>query len=119
MYSADRNVPVELDHVNSRSTLRLLIRLMIVCAILYVADYGSLRLRIPNRQMLDNVTIHTYYSVKLKNGKTEYDYAGDHVESCTNSAFPQLGYKPCWYSRRHTEQQINIDSGNPNNPRIF
>jgi len=27
--------------------------------------------------------------------------------------------KPCWYASRHTEEQININSGNPNNPRIF
>jgi hypothetical protein len=65
------------------------------------------------------VTVHTYYSVKLKSGKTEYDYAGDHDVNCANSLFPQLGLKPCWYAIRHTDEQITIDSGNPNNPHLF
>ena len=63
--------------------------------------------------------MHTYYAVKLKNGKTEYDYYGDHNVDCANSMFPQLGAKPCWYVSRHTDEQITIDSGNPNNPKLF
>ena len=88
-------------------------------ALLYFLDFISLRLRIPRRDTYGTVTVHTYYSVKLKNGKTEYDYAGDHDINCANSLFPQLGARPCWYARRHTDEQINIDSGNPNNPRLF
>jgi hypothetical protein len=66
-----------------------------------------------------SVTVHTFYSVKLKNGKTEFDYAGDHDVGCTNSLLPQYGMKPCWYAVRHTEEQIKIDSGSPNNPHLF
>ena len=92
---------------------------VIAVVVLYAGDFLSLRLRLPRREMLGTVTLHTYYSVKLKNGKTEYDYAGDHEVSCANSIFPQFGVKPCWYASRHTEEQITIDSGNPNNPRLF
>ncbi|MGC2109188.1 MAG: hypothetical protein WA655_06695 [Candidatus Korobacteraceae bacterium] len=98
---------------------RKLITVVIVAVVLYGADYLSLRLRIPGRDALGSVTVHTYYAVKLKNGKTEFDYAGDHNVSCTNSLFPQLGAEPCWYASRHTEEQITIDSGNPNNPHLF
>ena len=87
--------------------------------ILYLGDFLSLRFRIPSRDTLGSVTVHTTYVVKLKNGRTEYDYAGDHNISCTNSLFPQMGYKPCWYASRRTDEQISIDSGNPNNPHLF
>lgn len=69
--------------------------------------------------MFGSVTVHTYYAVKLKSGKTEYDYAGDHNISCANSLLPQYGVPPCWYAGRHTEEQITIDSGNPHNPSLF
>jgi len=98
---------------------RKLIMVVVVLAILYLGDFLSLRFRIPSRDTFGSITVHTYYVVKLKNGKTEYDYAGDHDVSCTNSLFPQFGVRPCWYARRRTEEQITIDSGNPNNPHLF
>ncbi|MGB8890126.1 MAG: hypothetical protein WCC87_25605 [Candidatus Korobacteraceae bacterium] len=98
---------------------RVLIILVIAVAVLYAADFLSLRFGIPARNPVGSVTVHTFYSVKLKNGKTEYDYYGDHEVNCTNSAFPQYGLKPCWWASRHTNEQIKIDSGNPNNPSLF
>ena len=98
---------------------RYFIVVVIGCAVLYGADFLSLRLRLPRREMSATVTVHTYYAVKLKSGRTEYDYAGDHDVSCANSLLPQLGLKPCWYVSRHTNEQITIDSGNPNNPSLF
>ncbi len=90
-----------------------------MAGLLYLGDFLSLRLRIPRREPFGSVTVHIMYAVKLKNGKTEYDDGGDQVVSCSNSLFPQMGNAPCWYASRKTTQQINIDSGNPNNPHIF
>jgi hypothetical protein len=98
---------------------RALIIVVLVACIFYFADFLSARFRIPARESVGTVTMHTYYVVKLKNGRTEYDYAGDHDANCSNSLFPQFGLKPCWYASRHTEEQITIDSGNPNNPHTF
>jgi hypothetical protein len=98
---------------------RILLVVVIVCVVFYAGDFLSLHLRIPRRDLLGTVTVHTYYVVKLKSGKTEYDYAGDQDVYCSNSVLPQLGVKPCWYQSRHTDQQIVIDSGNPNNPHLF
>jgi hypothetical protein len=98
---------------------RTIIIVAVLAGILYLADFLSVRFRVPARDTFSMVTMHTYYVVKLKNGRTEYDYAGDHEVSCSNSVFPQLGVKPCWYASRHTEEQINIDSGTPNNPHLF
>jgi hypothetical protein len=102
-----------------RTMKRRLLIALVALGILYLGDSLSLRLRIPARDTFSSVTVHTYYAVKLKNGKTEYDYAGDHDVSCSNSLFPQMGSKPCWYARRRTDHQITIDSGNPNNPHVF
>ncbi len=103
----------------SDSVKRFLILALVLCAVLYAADFLSLRFRVPAREMFGNVTVHTYYAVKLKSGRTEYDYAGDHDVSCANSLFPQFGMKPCWCASHHTDEQITIDSGNPNNPHLF
>jgi hypothetical protein len=98
---------------------RFLLIFAVAAILLYGLDLLSVKLRIPPRDTYGSVTLHTVYLVKLKSGKTEYDYAGDHDVDCTNSIFPQLGVKPCWYLSRHTEEQIVIDSGDPNNPRLF
>ena len=77
----------------------LIITVVVLAGILYLADLVSVRFRIPARDTFGTVTVHTYYVVKLKNGRTEYDYAGDHDISCSNSVFPQFRVKPCWYAR--------------------
>lgn len=86
---------------------------------MYAGDFISLHANIPRRDQLGSVAVHTFYAVKLKNGKTEYDYGGDSIEKCSNSLFPQMGVNPCWYASRHTNEQITIDSGNPHNPSLF
>ena len=98
---------------------RLIVIVVLVCVLIYAADFVSLRIGFPRREKTASVTVHTMYAVKLKNGKTEYDDGGDLVVSCSNSLFPQLGFTPCWYLSRHPNQQITIDSGTPNNPHIF
>ena len=98
---------------------RAILIILTVAVVLYGADYLSLRLSLPRRQAVGSVTVHTFYIVKLKNGKNEYDYGGDQIENCSNSLFPQIGLRPCWYAARHTDQQITIDSGTPNNPHLF
>ncbi len=98
---------------------RFLLVFVAAAIVLYSLDFLSVKVRIPRRETYGSVTVRTVYLVKLKSGKTEYDYAGDHDVDCTNSMFPQLGVKPCWYLSRHTEEQIVIDSGDPNNPHLF
>jgi hypothetical protein len=98
---------------------KFIIFVVLLGGLLYGLDFLSLRLQLPRRDMYGSVTVHTYYSVKLKNGKTEFDYAGDHEATCSNSVFPQYRLKPCWFLSRHTDEQINIDSGSPNNPKLF
>jgi hypothetical protein len=99
---------------------RAIIAVLLVLASIYAADYLWLLFRAhTSRNAFGNVTLETYYSVKLKNGKTEFDYAGQQNVECVHSLLPHMGDKPCWYASRKKEQQINIDSGNPNNPKLF
>lgn len=98
---------------------RTVVIALVLAGVLYLADFLSVRFRIPARDSLGTVTMHTYYVVRLKNGRTEYDYTGDRPASCSNSVFPQFGVRPCWYASRHTDEQITIDSGDSNNPHLF
>ena len=99
---------------------RTLITVVMLLALIYLGDYAVLAYRAhSNRNAFGSVTLDTYYSVKLKSGKTEFDYAGQQTFECVNSLLPHMGDKPCWYASRQKEQQIDIDSGTPNNPHVF
>lgn len=102
-----------------RGWKQLLIAVVAACVAVYALDFLSLHAGVPRRPQIGSITVHTYYAVKLKNGKTEYDDGGDQIVSCSNSLLPQMGMSPCWYIGRHPIQQITIDSGNPNNPHVF
>jgi hypothetical protein len=83
--------------------------LLLLAALVYAGDYVSLRYRIPgNREQFGTVTVTRYYAIHEKNNKTEYDFAPSENRTCTHSLFPQLGYRPCWYVSRHTEEKIEI-----------
>ena len=99
---------------------RALIAIVLLCALVYLLDYGWLWYRARgNQNAFGSITLPTFYTVKLKNGKTEFDYAGLQNIECVRSVLPHMGDKPCWYIGRKKEQQIDIDSGNPNNPKLF
>jgi hypothetical protein len=99
---------------------RTVITLLLLVVIVYLGDYSWLAYRAHNnRNAFGSVTLDTYYTVKLKNGHTEFDYAGQQNVECVNSLLPHMGDKPCWYASRKKDQQIDIDSGDPNNPKLF
>ena len=99
---------------------RTLISVLVLVVVLYLGDWLWLKYRILRKQnAFGSVGLDTYYSVKLKNGKTEYSYGGQQTVECVNAMLPHYGDKPCWYVGRKKEQQINIDSGDPNNPKLF
>ena len=98
---------------------RFLIAGLLFAALIYGADYLRLQYLDRGHAAVGNVTLETYYAVKLKNGKVEYDYAGPQNVECVRSLLPHWGDKPCWLIGRKKEQQIDIDSGNPNNPKLF
>ena len=99
---------------------RALVFIVLAILLVFAGDYLWLRFRMAtNRAAFGNVTRDVYYSVKIKNGKTEFSYGGQQDFECPNSVLPQYWEKPCWLARRQKEVQINIDSGNPNNPKLY
>jgi hypothetical protein len=77
--------------------------------LLYVGDYLSLRLRIPNqRAQFGSVEVRRYYAVPLKNRSTEYLFDQPANMACVYALFPHFGDPPCWYLERHTQQEIRM-----------
>lgn len=75
----------------------------------YAADLAILRLRIwRNLDPYGNVTVQVYYAIPQKSGKMEYDFQSTQQETCVNSIFPHLGYRPCWYARKHPDKEIQL-----------
>jgi hypothetical protein len=88
--------------------LRILVVAVVSLVIVYVGDDLSVRYRIPKgRQSLGTVTIQRYDAIPEKNGKTEFAFENPVIQTCVHSLFPHLGYQPCWYLGRHSEQRIN------------
>ena len=73
--------------------------------LLYAGDAVVLRNRMPAG--LDTIPVQPYYAIPQKDGKTEFVLADPDTRTCTRSLFPQFGYKPCWYVRRHLQVRIN------------
>jgi hypothetical protein len=79
--------------------------LCLAVAILYIADYSSVRF---GRDPFGNVIVTRYYLIPKKSGKTEFVFQPAQLEKCVHSLFPHQGYKPCWYVSRHPEQPIKM-----------
>jgi hypothetical protein len=87
---------------------RVLLILIALAAAVYLADYLSVRLRIPKgRQIFGSVTIQRYYAVPRKDGKDDLYFQPPQKQTCVNSLFPHLGYKPSWHLKRERMQRVN------------
>lgn len=83
--------------------------IIVLTGLVYVGDYVSIRYKIPNsRGQFGTVTVTKLYLIHEKNNKTEYELAPSEDRTCVHSLFPQLGYTPCWYLSRHSEEHIEI-----------
>jgi hypothetical protein len=89
--------------------LRIILILVVTFALAtYVGDYLSVRYGIPKgRPQFGSVQVQSYYSVKLKNQRTELMFQPAEAQPCVHSLFPHLGAIPCWYLERHARQKID------------
>jgi hypothetical protein len=90
-----------------RLALNSALYILLVAGLIYVGDYLSLRLRIPNREQFGTVIVQRSYAVPQKDSKMEYLFDPPAPQTCVNALFPHFGDPPCWYLRRHARQQIN------------
>ena len=82
---------------------RTVLILLLTLAGLYAADYLIARMH-----PLGSVTVHPYYAVPQKNGRTEFLRADPEVDSCVNSLLPHMGLSPCWKLRRNLQKRIDM-----------
>ena len=71
--------------------------------VLYAGDDAVLHVRMArggSASVIGRVT--TFYAAPTKDGRVSIYYDQPQPEQCVRSIFPQLGYAPCWYFRRHT-----------------
>lgn len=99
--------------------------LLILIAILYAGDYAFVKYRMSRagiasnsppsssgasptaaRGPLDTVQIQRTYQIPHKDGRAEFAFAEPQTVTCVHSIFPHLGYSPCWYLKRHSQQTI-------------
>jgi hypothetical protein len=78
---------------------------VVLVIVLYFGDYIVVRLR---GEPLETVQINKFYAVPQKDGKTSFEPGEPETQTCVNSIFPHLGYSPCWYLKRHKNQQVNL-----------
>jgi hypothetical protein len=98
----------------AKFALRATWALLILVAILYAGDYVSVKYRMSRSGSspsasggpLDTVQIQRTYEIPHKDGRAEFAFAEPQTVTCVHSIFPHLGYSPCWYLRRHSQQMI-------------
>lgn len=88
-----------------RAVLLILSSVCIGAAILYAADYSSIRF---GRAPFGTVIVTQYYVIPKKNGKTEFVFQPPALQKCVHSLLPHEGFAPCWYLSRHPEQPIKM-----------
>jgi hypothetical protein len=87
-----------------KRVLWLAIRVLVVAFIvIYLLDWGILRIRVARGNGYDTVQVSEFLSTPLKGNKAEYDYMGAQPVPCARSVFPH-GAAPCWWLRRHPAQ---------------
>lgn len=85
---------------------RWLLSIAAFAGLLYLGDYGVLRLR--SAQAFGTVSVYRYYAIEKKSNKVEYAFLDKQDQTCVHSLFPHMGHAPCWYLQRHTEQKMDI-----------
>ena len=88
-----------------RWTERILLGAVAMAALAYGCDLAVFSLR---GKPVDQVTVNRYLAVPLKGNKTEFDFQGSQPQACARAIFPQGGWSPCWYLRRHTTQAVKL-----------
>ena len=75
----------------------------VFAVVVYAADYLAAR-----TYPLGSVAVEPYYAIHLKTKRTEFDFDSPvENETCVQSFAPHLGYRPCWYVKRHTNQRVD------------
>lgn len=105
---------------------RVGLAIVALSAVLYAADYLSVRHRMTKKTAgdpLDSMKIQRTYVIPHKDGRAEIIFGEPETQVCVHSLFPHMGYTPCWYLKRQAQKTqimgIILDSGAPWRPVPF
>jgi hypothetical protein len=85
--------------------LEAVAKVVLVTAVaVWIADWGTFRVRAARGTAFDSVQVEEYLSTALKGNKQEYDYMGTAQVTCARSLFPHGSAPACWWLRRHTTE---------------
>jgi hypothetical protein len=93
-------------HSFTRNLRRLCLALVCLAALLYAVDDLWARHR---GRPTEQVKVDIIYAAENHFNEVEYSVGKQEMQTCLDALMPHFGYKPCWYLRHHTLQQI----GNP------
>jgi hypothetical protein len=97
--ATDKDISVTVIRVVLRTLRQALIAAVAIAVLIYVGDFALFYLR---GKPHDQVVVSRYLAAPLKGNKTEYYFEGTGPMDCARALFPQAGWSPCWYLRRHT-----------------
>jgi hypothetical protein len=103
--TSDSSANVNLKALLLKWAERVLFGAIALAAFTFGVDYAIFSMR---GRPLDQITVNRYLAVPLKGNKTEFDFQGSQPLVCARAIFPQAGWSPCWYLRRHTNQAVNL-----------
>jgi hypothetical protein len=76
--------------------------------VFYGVEDLCVRARFPLRDPYRQVAVHRVYMLHKSREKMNIINAEPGEQTCVRAVFPHLGYTPCWYLERHTEQQVDF-----------
>lgn len=88
----------------SRAWKRALFFLLGLVLVVYIADWGVLRIRMSRQTAFRSIPVDQFLGTQLKGEKEEYDYIGTTAMTCARSIFPHASAPPCWWLERHRTQ---------------
>ncbi len=77
--------------------------LALVAMVAYPVDWAIWRARMAHGGGMGAAQVARLTVAELKGGKEDYYLNGNTLEPCSSSLYPQGGYTPCWWLRRHPE----------------
>jgi hypothetical protein len=102
----DRPHPVRSCRIGlmKRQLLPILKYLLAFVVLLYVGDWGVVRVKMAHQTAFATVQVDQFLGTRLKGQKEEYDYMGAVQQPCVKAIFPHASTAPCWWVERHKTQ---------------
>jgi hypothetical protein len=97
--ATDNDVSVTVIHIVLYWLRQTVLAALVIAVLIYVGDFAIFFLR---GKPHDQIVVSRYLAAPLKGNKTEYYFEGTGPMDCARALFPQAGWSPCWYLRRHT-----------------